>query len=277
MAKPKIFVSHSSKDAAFATKLVNDLNAAGADAWMDTNDLGAGNFQDNINQALTNCEWFLLVLTQNALTSDWVKMEVSAAIGMKNRARIRDLIFVKAAYIDYNSLPPLWSIFHIFEGDYDTTLAKTLKAVGLFPGTVKPTSGQPLAPTQLTPSINPTALHGPSESVPQFLRALPPLWGNSLYPRIRVVDQDGRVLQTVGVTKPRMVVGRNPGSDIVLAEEGVSRQHIYISTDGIHVSVTDLGSNNGTFLAGYRLLPQRTVQWDKGDALHVGSYWLLLG
>jgi hypothetical protein len=49
MAQPKIFVSHSSDDTAFATKLVADLCAAGAHAWLDTNDLGAGNFQERIS------------------------------------------------------------------------------------------------------------------------------------------------------------------------------------------------------------------------------------
>ena len=89
MAKPKIFVSHSTNDNDFATKLVNDLNAAGAQAWMDMKDLGAGNFQENISKALADCEWFVLVLTRNALASDWVRMEVDAAIRLKHKKQIR--------------------------------------------------------------------------------------------------------------------------------------------------------------------------------------------
>ena len=72
MAQPKIFVSHSSDDTAFAMSLVADLCAAGAHAWLDTNDLGAGNFQERISTALAECEWFVLVLTRNALASRWV-------------------------------------------------------------------------------------------------------------------------------------------------------------------------------------------------------------
>jgi hypothetical protein len=67
MARPNIFVSHSSKDTLFATQLVNDLNAAGAHAWLDVNDIVAGDFMDRINAAFNECEWFVLVLTQNAL------------------------------------------------------------------------------------------------------------------------------------------------------------------------------------------------------------------
>ena len=42
MAQPKIFVSHSHDDNNFAEKLVKDLNAAGSNAWLDKNELGAG-------------------------------------------------------------------------------------------------------------------------------------------------------------------------------------------------------------------------------------------
>lgn len=43
MAKLKVFISHSHEDDAFAERLVDDLCAAGEDAWLDKTDLGAGN------------------------------------------------------------------------------------------------------------------------------------------------------------------------------------------------------------------------------------------
>jgi hypothetical protein len=136
--------------------------------------------------------------------------------------------------------------------------------------------GQPkAAPTPATPPAAATELEAPHAGAAQP-PAVPALGGYSAYSRIRVVDQDGRVLQVVEMNKPAMVVGRQPGSDIVLAEEGVSRQHLRLARDGARISVTDLGSNNGTFLAGSRLLPQATTTWEIGQALHVGPYWLLL-
>lgn len=59
MARPKIFVSHSSQDNDFALGLVQDLNVARAQAWMDVNDLRAGSFADDISKAMADCEWFL--------------------------------------------------------------------------------------------------------------------------------------------------------------------------------------------------------------------------
>jgi len=98
---------------------------------MDVNDLGAGNFQEHINQALADCEWFLLVLTQNALASDWVRMEVDAAIRLKHQKQVKDLILIKASDLDYAELPALWGVFNILDAtvDYATALEKTMIAI----------------------------------------------------------------------------------------------------------------------------------------------------
>jgi hypothetical protein len=87
MSQSRIFVSHSHKDDAFTERLVADLRQAGANAWMDRTDLGAGNFQQRISDALAVCEWFVLVLTRDALDSPWVRQEVDAANRLKNQGR----------------------------------------------------------------------------------------------------------------------------------------------------------------------------------------------
>jgi hypothetical protein len=117
---------------------VNDLKAAGADAWMDVNDLGAGNFQQGISAALAKCEWFLLVLTRHALASEWVTMEVDAAIRLKHQGKVKELIFIKAAGVDYSELPPLWGVFNIFDAtaNYMAALNRTLNALRVVPQTI---------------------------------------------------------------------------------------------------------------------------------------------
>jgi hypothetical protein len=42
------------------------------------------------------------------------------------------------------------------------------------------------------------------------------------------------------------------------------------------VMITDLGSSNGTMLAGHRLLPHVGQTWNAGDWLRVGPFWLRL-
>jgi hypothetical protein len=133
MAPPKIFVSHSHKDDVCTEKLVNDLRRAGADAWMDTTDLGAGNFQQRIDEALAGCEWFVLILTRDALASPWVQEEVYAAKRLKNLGRIRDLIFIRAGPINYVELPATWGVFNVFDvtHDYAAALSDVLRVLGL--------------------------------------------------------------------------------------------------------------------------------------------------
>lgn len=72
MAQSNLFVSHSHEDDAFADQLVADLREAGVDVWLDRTDLGSGNFQQRINDALMRCDWFVLVLTRSAIASTWV-------------------------------------------------------------------------------------------------------------------------------------------------------------------------------------------------------------
>ena len=135
MAQPKIFVSHSHDDNNFAEKLVKDLNAAGSNAWLDKNELGAGDFQARINKALANCEWFLLVLSRNALASPWVQQEVNAANARKYLRQIQNLIFMKAGPIRHDEVPPLWQVYNIYDAtsDYQDALNRALKDIGLQP------------------------------------------------------------------------------------------------------------------------------------------------
>lgn len=131
--EPKVFVSYSQVDDAFAKRFVADLRTAGADVWTYKSDHSAGDFQERIDAALTNCEWFVLVLTKSALTSTWVQQEVHAANRLKHQKRIRDLIFVKAASVDDDELPAMWGVYNIFDATlhYRSAVVNVLRAIGI--------------------------------------------------------------------------------------------------------------------------------------------------
>lgn len=152
MAQPKVFVSHSHVNDAFAERLVADLRAAGVEAWLDKTDLGPGNFQQHINNGLTACDWFVLVLTRSALGSPWVQQEVDAANRLKHQGRIQDLIFIQAEPVEHHELPPLWGVYNIFDAttevEYTSGLERLVKAVG---GTAK-TERKPV-PQAKTPVV----------------------------------------------------------------------------------------------------------------------------
>ena len=73
--------------------------------------------------------------------------------------------------------------------------------------------------------------------------------GKRLSLTVNVGKDKGKVHQ---ITKPRIVLGRS-GTDIVVDDSEVSRQHCALEVHGAKVLVVDLGSTNGTFVGGQRI------------------------
>jgi hypothetical protein len=53
-ARPRVFVGHhhSPEEDTFTARLVADLEAAGADVWVDTSDIPSGGFVAKISEGL---------------------------------------------------------------------------------------------------------------------------------------------------------------------------------------------------------------------------------
>jgi pSer/pThr/pTyr-binding forkhead associated (FHA) protein len=69
-----------------------------------------------------------------------------------------------------------------------------------------------------------------------------------------------------------IVAGRHPEADIFLDDVTVSRKHAAFLRQGRQFSVRDLGSLNGTFMAGERI--DDTVVLTDGCEVQVGKYHL---
>ena len=73
----EVFVSHSSRDRTFVERLVSVLRLHGIPVWYSqTNIMGAQMWHDEIGSALRRCDWFVLVLSPDAVSSQWVKREL---------------------------------------------------------------------------------------------------------------------------------------------------------------------------------------------------------
>ncbi len=68
-----------------------------------------------------------------------------------------------------------------------------------------------------------------------------------------------------------VVIGRGRESDIVLAEQGISRQHARLQYGTTGWTLTDLGSTNGTSVNGQRLRPHEAHSLRPGDRIAIGS------
>jgi len=80
-APQEVFLSHSSKDRKVASQIAAVLRGHGVPVWYsETNLLGAQQWHDEIGVALGRCDWFVILLTPNAVASRWVKRELLFAL-----------------------------------------------------------------------------------------------------------------------------------------------------------------------------------------------------
>jgi pSer/pThr/pTyr-binding forkhead associated (FHA) protein len=94
---------------------------------------------------------------------------------------------------------------------------------------------------------------------------------------MRLVVVEGKLTgQEFALGRSSVVLGRGKQSDVVLAEQGISRQHASIQRDPQGWILTDLGSTNGTLLNGQPIRAGEPYLLRPGDRLTIGSYVLLL-
>ncbi|MBI5489801.1 MAG: diguanylate cyclase [Deltaproteobacteria bacterium] len=78
--------------------------------------------------------------------------------------------------------------------------------------------------------------------------------------------------QSVGTIVPldisEITIGRDPGCDVRLGDDGISRRHVRVLADGPRWAVEDVGSTNGTTVNGERLVGRHELQ--EGDRVLVG-------
>jgi hypothetical protein len=88
------FLSHSSKDHAFADRLVQVLRNHGIRVWFSPRHLvPAQRWHREIGRALARCDWFIVVLSRKAVKSEWVERELTYALSHRRyRSRILPLL-----------------------------------------------------------------------------------------------------------------------------------------------------------------------------------------
>jgi hypothetical protein len=155
MSQPRVFVSHASADAQFANHLADDLRASGADVWLDSSHMGAGDFVAHINNALASREFVVLVLTPASIQSPWVSQEFNAAIARTQQGLMRPPIVVMAQPCKPADVPPLWTVYHRYDAanDYPGAVHGVARELGLS----TPTSGQSAPVVALPVAVSKTS------------------------------------------------------------------------------------------------------------------------
>ena len=77
----EVFFSHASRDRRMAARIAAALREHGVPVWYsETNLVGAQQWHDEIGAALARCDWFVVLLTPQAVASRWVKRELLYAL-----------------------------------------------------------------------------------------------------------------------------------------------------------------------------------------------------
>src|SRR5215213_10739505 len=72
----QVFLSYSRKDIAFIERLANDLKNAGLDLWYDVSRIAGGaRWRSEIENALRNSQYVVVVLSPDSIVSEWVERE----------------------------------------------------------------------------------------------------------------------------------------------------------------------------------------------------------
>jgi hypothetical protein len=104
LTKKKIFISYSRVDRRRAKLFRNMFEAAGFDVWIDEKDIPVGaSINRRIDQGISKeCDFFVLIMSKNSMSSAWVAREIDQAIDIEIE---RDCIYLLPVRIDEADVP----------------------------------------------------------------------------------------------------------------------------------------------------------------------------
>lgn len=126
---PKIFLSHSSNDKGFVSRLANDLVAKRVPVWFDQWELKVGDsLIEKIQQGLTDSSWLAVVLSKNSVKSQWVRKELAAAQALELHKRS---VFVLPLIIEDCEIPVflLDKLYADFRQSYENGFESLIRRV----------------------------------------------------------------------------------------------------------------------------------------------------
>lgn len=86
MSMTQVFISYSRKDLSFVEQLVSDLKNEGFDVWYDVSGIAGGTqWRSEIENALKNSQYIIVVLSPDSIASEWVEREFLFANNLKRK------------------------------------------------------------------------------------------------------------------------------------------------------------------------------------------------
>jgi hypothetical protein len=234
----RIFISHSSKDIDFIVDHLKPLfGRLGYTAWCSGTDLRtAADWEHQIREALATADWFIVLLSPNAVTSEWVQAETHWALENKRGRVIPVMIspcnpsdahlrLATLQYIDFTADP----------------LAARNRLLTVMQGRAADTAAGPA--TTAVPSPEPEAA---TTLITERRIAHVCLW---IEPARGLPHECNLAIHNWAI------IGRSADTDLRVDDDFVSRRHARIAVlpltagkRGKRLTLTDLESANGTYL-----------------------------
>jgi hypothetical protein len=123
------FISHSAKDKPFVRKLAADLVTSDVRIWLDEQRILVGDsIPEKIAQGLAESDFFLIVVSENSVGSEWVKKELNAALVNEIERRKVVVLPIK---LDGAKMPGsiVDKKYADFSGSYSVGLEDLLKSI----------------------------------------------------------------------------------------------------------------------------------------------------
>ena len=147
--KPQVFISYSRKDINFSRRLAADLEQAGFEVWWDISDLkGGDDWVRFIPSAIQASQYFVVLLSPDAIQSEWVAKEYSYALRLRKK--------VVPAMIKSCDVPFALNTINYVDfvnDDYDLAVNKLLGALAGVPRPVQPATGLKKLSKKLPPVL----------------------------------------------------------------------------------------------------------------------------
>jgi tetratricopeptide (TPR) repeat protein len=113
----RIFVSYAFEDDAWCRAFVEALRLGGASVWYDKYHLGYGVLGEKIEQELRASPIFIVALSPAAVAKPWVRREMDAAMGLKDKHPER---IVLPVIVERADIPLMWGAYTRVSGLGDT-------------------------------------------------------------------------------------------------------------------------------------------------------------
>jgi hypothetical protein len=115
-----------------------------------------------------------------------------------------------------------------------------------------PVENGPVTAKQVVKAARRLRLNSSADTALSVVRN-PFLVGNGQFKESLIVRYNGALIEQIPLTCGRLLVGRAKFADICLPSSLVSRRHALLIRTADELQVLDLGSTNGTYVAGFRV------------------------